>query len=171
MAKASKPSLENAIILFQDVMQRALLSDYFHVNKTLLSKNPKGNTIVVSIDQDLWNGLIETTEFKDKIKEFDLTDSDNLVNIQKITYIENTDDWLELDSDILYSGKVIKLTIEKLEYELNINKNVIPLKLKKAEFNNISYKVFPDMTLAIRKRFVYPLDNCSFDIIRLFQII
>ena len=174
MAKAKKPSLENAINIFEDVMQRALLSDYYHVNRTLLSKNLKGNSILIVIDQTLWNAIIDKPEIKEKMKELDLTKIDDQENAKICSYGDdlNNDSWIELDCETLYAGKIIKLNIDGLEYNLTINKNLIPLKLKKAEFNNIKYRVFPDtMTLALKKRFDYSIEDHGFDIIRLFKIV
>ena len=65
------------------------------------------------------------------------------------------------------------ININGLEYDLSINKNLIPLRLKKSEYCDISYKVFPndDMIFALKKRFEYPLEDHGFTIIRLFKII
>lgn len=168
MAKKRQSSLEDAINTFEDVMLRASLSDYFHVNRTLLSKNPKGNSVLVVVDQTLWNGIMDKPEIKDRIMEASQEDAKICAYGDDL----NSDAWIELNSDELYSGKIIKINIDNLEYDLSINKALIPLKLKKSEFNNISYRVFPkDMILVLRKHFDYPLDDHSFSVIRIFQIV
>lgn len=168
MAKKKQSSLEDAINTFEDVMTRSSLSDYFHVNRTLLSKNPKDNSVLVVVDQILWNAIIDKPEIKDHMMEASQEDAKICAYGDDL----NNEAWIELDADELYSGKIIKVTIDKLEYDISINKALIPLKLKKSEFNNIRYRVFPnDMILALQKRFDYPLEDHGFSVIRIFQII
>lgn len=169
MAKKKEQGLADAVNIFEDAMQRASLTDYFHVDKTLISKSPKDYTVLIVVDQALWNGLIDNPEFKDKLRS--TIDPDD---IKLCAYSRGLDDnaWVELNAEELYSGKVIKLSIDNLEYELSVNKALIPLKLKKSEFNNIGYRVFPDnMILALKKRFEYPIEDHGFTIIRIFQIV
>ena len=172
MAKKRESSIEDAASIFKDVVTRLALTDYFHINRVLFSKNDNGNTILLSLDQNLWNSIIDDPDFKDKICELDITKESSQPTLKICSYSdETTSTWVDLDCDLLYAGKVVKIKIDNLEYELSVNKNLIPLKLKKSEFNNISYCVFPNMTLAIKKRFDYDLDDCGFSIIRLFQIV
>lgn len=176
MAKKTKPSSEDALNILEDALVRASLSDYYYVNRITLSKNIKGNTILVVFDQNLWNDIIDKPEFKDKLNELDLTKSENSLKINLCSYGEDltNEAWIDLDAETLYNGKIIKISIDGLEYDLSVNKNLIPLKLKKSEFNNISYRVFPPdvrTVLALKKRFDYPLEGYGFTIIRLFQIV
>jgi hypothetical protein len=165
--------MEDAINIFQDVMQRASLSDYFHVNRSLLSKNDKDNSIIILVDQTLWNEIINIPDINQHISEIDVKNSDDLNMVNMCTYCSDPNNtWIELNCDDLYSGKVIKIKVDNFEYDLSVNKALIPLKLKKSEFNNISYRIFPDkMILALKKRFEYPLEDHGFSIVRLFQII
>ena len=174
MATKRKPSIENAIEIFEDIMNRSSLTDYLHVNKILISKNPKENTIVIPVDQLLWNKLIDKSEFNSHLQELDITDPENKINLKNCSYCDdlNNDAWIDLDCTELYTGNLLKIHIDELEYDISINKALIPLKLKKAEFTNIKYRVFKDdMTLAIKKRFDYPIEDYGFSIIRLFQIV
>ena len=168
MAKKRESGIEDAINIFEDVMHRALLSDYLNVNRTLLSKNPKDHSIIIPVDQTLWNGIMDKSEIKDHITEAKPEDSKNAIYGGEL----NSKTWIELDVDDLYMGKIIKINIDDFDYPISVNKTLIPLKLKKAEFNNITYRVFPDdMVLALQKRFIYPLEDLSFSIIRIFNIV
>lgn len=173
MAKKKDPSLEDAINIFEDAMNRSSLSTYLHVNRIIISKNPNGQSIIIVPEENLWLGLLEKEEFKSHLKELDLSNSIDQDISKKCIYGEdlNNESWIDLNNELLYSGKLIKLKIDNLEYELSVNKNLIPLKLKKAEYNNISYRVFPDMALAIKKKFEYPLENHGFTMMRIFQIV
>lgn len=174
MAKAKKQSIEDAINIFEDVMDRSSLTDYLFMNRILISKNPKEHTILIPVDQCLWNALIENPKFKSHIQELDVIDDENNDIIKNCSYCNdlNSDSWVDLDCNELYAGNLLKINIEGLEYDININKALIPLKLKKAEFTDIKYRIFiDDMTLALKKRFNYPIEDCGFSIIRLFQIV
>ena len=173
MAKKKEPSLEEAIKVFMDVITRSSLTEFFYINNTLISKNPKGNSVVLLLEQSLWNGIIDNIEIKDKLHELDSNNPNHQddIKLSKYTDIENAT-WIDIDSEQLYSGKVVKLNVEGLEYELSVNKNLIPLKLKKNEFNDISYTVIPsDMTFILRKKFNYPLEDHGFTIMRIFKIL
>lgn len=174
MAKKSKQSLEESIDIFKNVMERSSLSDYLHVNRVLISKNQKDNSVLVTLDPVIWNNIIDDNDFKNKIRELDLKNPDDEQYSKIYSYaidVNNNDSWIELDCDKLYSGKIVKIKLDNFEYEISINKSLLPLKLRKSEFNNITYKIFDDMTLALNKRFNYPIEGCGFNVIRIFQII
>lgn len=176
MAKKKVPSVEDAINRFRDVMLRASLSDYLYVNQTMISKNPKDNSIIIIPDQDLWIRLIDDEELKNHIKELDITNKDHSEQMKLCSYSDDLihESWIEIDPNILFTGKIFKIGVKGFEYELPINRGLLPLKLRKAEYNNISYRVFtkPNLVLALKKRFDFPaIENCGFTMIRMFQII
>ena len=47
MAKKKESSLEESINIFNDAMLRASLTDYYHVNRSLLSKNNNDKSILI----------------------------------------------------------------------------------------------------------------------------
>ena len=47
MASKNKSSMEDAITKFEDVINRSSLTDIFYINKILVSKNTKENTILI----------------------------------------------------------------------------------------------------------------------------
>lgn len=174
MARKIKPSLEEAINLFEDSMQRCTLIDYLHVNRTLISKTKNDNSVLVIPDQSLWEGLLEKSNVKDHFKPLDLNrpDHQQISSICKYGNDLANEAWVDADSELLYKGKVIKIKVDGLDYSIDINKNLIPLKLKKAEFNNIAYRVFlDDRMFVLKKRFDYALEDLGFTIIRLFKIV
>jgi hypothetical protein len=177
MAKKSVPSIEDAIKSFKEVMQRASLSNYYYVGNVLISKNTNGNNILIVPDQALWNNLIENKELKDEynLKEPDLTNCEESTIPSWVEYVADLKtDWFPIDMDAdLYTGKVFKIKINNYEYKISINRDLMPMKLKKAEYENISYKVFNGTLkiLAIKKRFENVVEGYGFTIVRLFQII
>jgi hypothetical protein len=173
LAKKNVASIENAINLFEEAMTRSSLSDYFHVNRTLLAKNNKDQSILIKVEQELWNAIIDKSSFKEHLTELDVSNPEHQDSIKLCSYSDDitNESWIDLNCEELYAGKVLKLTVDDLEYDLSVNKALIPLKLKKSEFTNITYRIFPDRTLALKKYFNYPIDNCGFSIIRIFQIV
>lgn len=176
MAKKKVPSVDDAIKIFKDAMQRASLSDYLYVNKTLFSTNPKGNSIVIIPDQSLWENLIDDPEIKDHLKEINPENTEHYEKLQLLPYAENIDGdmWTNIDAEVLFRGKLFRISVKGFEYELPINKGLLPMKLRKAEYNNISYHVFtkPNIVLSLKKRFDFPaIEECGFTMIRMFQVI
>lgn len=169
MAGKKVPCIEDALNNFKDVMRRASIQNYGYVNRIMLSKNPKNQSILTIPEPELWTKILNDPDLKDHIKESDATGDD----VMLFSYGEDlATGWIEIDPNIIFNGVIFKLTIDGFEYDFPINKNLIPLKLKKAEANNIAYKVFTSPnTLAIKKRFEFPVDGGSFTIMRLLQIL
>lgn len=173
MAKKKEPSIDEALNIFLDVMQRASLFDYVHVNSDIISENPKGNSIIIPVEQTLWEELLKKKEFTDHLQELPLSDE----RTSLLTYIDNIDNeklWNNVDINEFFDGKIIHIKVASFEYDIPLNKNALPIRLKKTEFNNISYRVFIDkhVVLALKKKFVYEgIENCNFSMIRLFKVV
>ena len=175
MAKKKIQSIEDALNTFKDVMLRASLTNYLYVNGILLSKNKNGSTIIIVPDKTLWLKIIDDTDLKPNIKELDASNPTEYELFNVIKYVDDLspDKWLQLNGESIYAGEMVQITIsENHKYNIQLNKGLIPLKLKKAEYNNISYRIFTNpYILALHKRFDGPVEDSSFSIIRLFNII
>ena len=176
MAKKKLPSIEDALESFRNVMTRSSLSSYVYVDSKLLSKSPKGYSILIIPDQELWNQILNDEEFKSNMTELNPEDPDTEAQKELFIYGEDltSDGWIEADPEILFKGKVFKIKIHGFEYEIPINRDLLPLKLRKAEYNNISYRVFtsPNVVLALRKRFDFKdVDSGGFTIMRMFKVL
>lgn len=176
MAKKKLPSIEDVLESFRNVMTRSSLSSYVYVDYKLLSKSPKGYSILIIPDQELWNQILNDEEFKSNMTELNPEDPDTEAQKELFIYGEDptSDGWIEADPEILFKGKVFKIKIHGFEYEIPINRDLLPLKLRKAEYNNISYRVFtsPNVVLALRKRFDFKdVDGGGFTIMRMFKVL
>jgi hypothetical protein len=174
MGKKKEPSVADAIKQFKEVTQRASLSDYYHVNGKMLSLNDANNMILVIPESKLWEELLNDTEIH--VKEIDITEPDQFYLSQWFAYGEDLSDewWIPIDiNEELFTGKVFKIKLGGYDYKIPINRDSMPLKLKKAEYNNVSYRVFkkPGMVLAIKKYFGFPIEGYGFTIMRMFQIV
>lgn len=176
MAQKRVPSIDDAVKNFVDVMQRSELDKFIQDGLTLLSVSPKGYTVLTTVDRPLLEKLMESDSLKAKIKSIDITDPEEKA-LQGKFALSNTiteSGWVPIDLDALYRGDVIKISIDGFSYDIAINKGSLPLKLRKAEFNEISYRVFlqPNLILGIKKRFeTKGVENGGFTMLRLFQII
>ena len=176
MAKKKEPSIDDILKEFESVMLRASLSDYYHVNNIMLSKNPKGHSVLIVPDQLLWDKIMESETLKPHISELDISKPAEQAMLSKFKYGEDLDSslWIEIDPNELYSGKIIKIKIDGFEYDVSINKNFLPLKLKKAEFNGITYRVFFEehIVLALKKHFIiFGMEDYGFTMIRIFTAV
>ncbi|MCM1215425.1 MAG: hypothetical protein NC548_13010 [Lachnospiraceae bacterium] len=176
MAKKKLPSIEDALELFKQVMTRSSLSNYVYVNNTMLTKSPKGYSVVIIPEQELWNKIIEDESLKSDMRELDEDNQNDAAQKELIVYGDQINDngWIEADPNVLFAGKVFKIKIHGFEYEIPINRDLLPLKLRKAEYNNIAYRVFtaPSVVLALKKKFDYKdVDGGGFTIMRLFKVL
>ena len=174
MAAKKEPSVDDAVVVFKDVMQRSSITNYVYLNGTMLGKNDKDKNVLIVPDKDLWIKISEDEDIKPNLKELDISDPAEAENKLIISYAEMDPKYIDMDIDTLFKGNVIKVKVsDEFTYEIPINKNLLPLKLKKNEFNNIGYWIFnkPSLVLALRKRFDFPIEGYGFSMIRLFKII
>ena len=166
MGKKKVLGVEDAIKQFNDVMQRANLSSYYYVNRIILSKNGKGNSILVIPDMNLWLKLIDDENLQ--LKELCGGEDSKWIK-----YGEMTEGWIPIDiEEELFKGKIFQIKIKGDEHVVPIDRDLLPLKLKKAEYEGISYRVFlKPPVLAVKKRFEFPMEGYGFSIMRLFQVV
>lgn len=167
MAKKKEPTVDDALKSFKDIMNRAELSKFIYVNNKMISQNKAGKSILIIVNQILWSKLIDDPEFKANIKELDLSKESESKLQPLFKYGDELEDgWINVDTDIIYKGDIFEVKINGFDYKLPIHRNLIPLKLRKAEYNNIKYKVFLNPnTLGIKKKFEFPIKEKDTDII------
>ena len=171
MGKKKELTIEDVVKSFQDVIKRASLNNFYYINNIILSKDNNYRLLLIP-DQSLWEKLIN-----DKIidmKEINLENPEEYEEVKWFRYGEEkiNPDWINIDvTEDLFTGKIFKIKLKSHTYDIPINRDLMPLKLKKAEYDNVSYKVFNNpLVLGIKKRFNV-MEDCGFTIIRLFQII
>lgn len=159
MAKKKFPTVESAIKSFEEAMQRASLSSYYHVNTVMLSKNSDGHRILVIPDHPLWLKIIDDEKYT--IDEPDRDNADEANELQWFHYGDSVlrdpqnKDWISIDvTEELFSGKLFNIKLKGREYDIPITRDLMPMKLRKSEYTDVSYRVFTDpLILAIKKRF------------------
>jgi hypothetical protein len=180
MSKKKLPTVEDSIKKFNEVVERGSLYLCYHLNRIILAKpsNQPANRILIIPDLILWNKLNEDSEF---IKEVDL--NDRVQNYEAKYFFKYGEElkerWINIEvTEELFNGKIFNIKVKDHEYHIRINKELMPLKLLKAEYNNISYRVsgkvnneYDPLTLSIQKRFEGAIEDTGFSMIRLFQIL
>jgi hypothetical protein len=167
MGKKKLPSMEDNVKVFKTVMERMGIASFNHINRILIG-TVESNTIFIVPDEALWDNLIVDMELHELP-----VDSDESRYIQ---YIDDSEDWLPIETD-LYNGKILTIKFKDFEHHISVNKELLPLKLLKKEFNNIYYKMYysnskqVSIILGIKKRYEGTVDGGGFELTRLFFVI
>jgi len=184
MAKKKIPTVEDAVKALKDILDRAFVDSYRSVNNIMLFEDKNGMSILVVPDQTLATEVFKGEEIPGA--ELDLSNPSDVEHQWKFQYAEDlVENWVAIEAtEDLFNGKLFKITVRDTEYRITINKELMPLKLKKAEYKDISYRTFgtrsrnmesyiekTPLILAIKKRFDSPVEDCGFTLIRLFQIV
>lgn len=174
MAQKKEPSIQDAVEYFKNIIDRIGVTEFIYQNRTLLCTNGKCS-IIINIDQLLWNQLIDDESFKSKLFEVNPIDKDK---VNMLTLGDESGSWIDIDIDEFITGKLINITIEGYDYNIAICKDLLPIKLKKAEFNNISYQISTikmgnvvNKILKLRKTFPGIVDDTSFGIMIVFIVV
>ena len=172
MAGKKVPSITDELVRFKDVILKSGFDIARQYNQTLYVEGPKGG-LIVKIDQGLWNAIMEDPEMKSWISELDISKPEDRDIIDKFNYCENDGGWLEIDSEKIYAGAIIHITIESLSYQVPINKNLFIVKFKKSDTNNFTYKLLtvPRLSLVLRKTYEGKVENSNWSIYRVFQVL
>lgn len=179
MATKKKPSIPDAIAKFKEVSQRAAFLNYVYVNDVLQTSNIKGQNVFIIIDQLLWDPLTNDEEIKSKLQPLSMDGKEKMDLILKHSKMlfTNDDQWVQINDceGFIKGTNMIKVNVPNMEYDLTINKNLIPIKLRKAEANNISYKIFNSVNpiIVVKKYFEYKIDDqdYGFAIARAFKVV
>lgn len=176
MAQKKQPTIDDGLNNFKDVMRRASLSDYFYVNRVLLSIDNAGRTILVIPEDPLWEAIIKDDELKSHIRELDLNNPVEYELQKKFEYVNelNQGGWIDVDLESFYKGAVIKVSIDGFSYSVQWTKEHLPVKMKKAEYKEIQYKVIlkPSLCLGIKNKFeTKDVDGGGFTMMNFYQIV
>lgn len=178
MAKAkAKSTIGSRIKYFNEIMERSSVGRYVQLNHNLMI-SVKKTSVIIHIEDELWPALLDNQLFKDKLYQLDLTAPENQPAAVLLEYGEmlNTDGWIPIDAMQLYDGKIVPVYIDGYPYDAPITKESIPLKFRKAEFENFSYKIMNSkdgLVLGIQKRFDAPdtLPMTGFSVASFYHIV
>lgn len=174
MAK-KEPCIADAAITFMNILERSQFTSLLRDNRILYTKNKKNASgTVFVIDQSLWNVLSEDQDFVEMSRELNpLIPLDRII-LDRLYFAKDMDNgWIDIPTESMLNDDRIYINLEGFEYKIEINKSIWPVRFKKNEFDNFSYRIFnkPFNAFAIRKKFEGPVDDSSFYMMRVFQII
>lgn len=175
MAK-KETTISDAVAEFISIMDRCQFISFKYENRIIYTTNPKKkNTNTVFIpDEALWLALTENENFMKKCKELDPTNANDRIILERLSFTKDMDtNWIEIDNNSMANDDRIYIKLDGFEYKIEINKTIWPLRFKKNEFGNFSYRIFnkPFPAFAIRKKFISNIEGGSFYMLRIFQII
>lgn len=162
MGKKTVDPIEKGIETFKDILKRCNVTKVYQENGKLMTDD-QGFTLLILPDKMLWENLL----LKKVLKDVEPVTSEQS---QYFSYAVE-DNWIDVDIDEEFlKGKMLEIKINDFEYMVNLNRDLMALKLRKAEYNNISYKIYLGKIniLALKKRFE---SEYGFSIIRLFKIV
>lgn len=161
MAKEkAKSTINGRAKYFNEIMERSAIGKYIQLNHNLMV-SVKKISMVIHIEDELWPALLGNSLFTDKLYQIDLSEPGNLPAATLLEYGDqlNSDDWIPINGMDLYDGKIVPVHIDGYPYDAPITKESIPLKFRKAEFENFSYKIMTSkegLMLGVQKRFESP---------------
>ena len=143
------------------------------VNTSLvfLSEGDINKTCILTFSHPLWTIMLER-KMLENYPELDLKKEEDSIIKTHFGYADaEMEGWVEIaDPTPMYEGKAI--TFKVGEEEVSLNRDLLPIKLKKAEYQNIYYKLFTGekTVMTVRKLFCIN-DDCFINAFRLFLMI
>lgn len=173
MAK-KEPTIQDAVDIFMTVLTRIKATGFRRNNRVLYVDSDKCNNILLIPDVGLWNVLSEDQDINEMTRELNPAVDTDKYRIQMTSIGDKMDEeWMPIDDAKMSSGEIIYIKMDGFDYDIEINNTIFPLRFKKAEFGDFSYRIFnePFHSFVIRKKFVSPINDASFYIVRVFRII
>jgi hypothetical protein len=155
----------------EETILRGSASIYYNVNGILLSKNKLDCILLVVPDKPLLEKLLENKNIT--IEELSMENPDFKYFNDLFKYGQNLSDnsWISLPENFCEGSKV-EITLKDYDYPIEINSALLPLKLKKAEYGNISYRIFINpLVIGLKKDFGSVNPGFGFSMLRLFRVI
>ena len=175
MARKKEPSVKDSLEVFQSVIDRIGGPKLIYQNRNILITSSKGINIGIIVDQTLWNEIWKDNLLAFRMTEFNINDPDANNLKERFSFLEEykEEEFLPLDQVDLYNGKVIEIHHDEAAFDIMINKNLFPLRFKKAEFNNFGYQIKKRnyLALSIKKTFVNKIPDTNFTIMRNFKVL
>lgn len=157
---------------WQEIIDRSSLSELRNVNGVVIGLTAEKKKTLLVPEPELLT-LLLADDAHSKLIPFDREETATVDYLPWFDYGLRLSEpgWLELDGEKFYAGEAITVQLGEDTPKAYLSKDSLPLKLKKAEFIDLSYRVFPaEKVVGIRKHFE-TLPGHGFDLLRLFQII
>jgi len=121
--------------------------------------------VIIIPDQDLAPYVIP--------EKYEFSNNERIKSLLPHILSINENNWIQLNDSEVESGFNIKIDLEGFNYQTEINKKIMPLRLLKKEFNNFYYmiKYGIDPLFFIKKIFTNVIPNTNFTIMQIYHIL
>jgi hypothetical protein len=174
MAK-KKMTPETAYKQFLDVIARMDIDKFYRDNGVIVGYTD-GNVGVVIIPEPGLDELINKGG-KPEFAKLDNAGAEEKIRVIRLSdfgrRLGTSDEyWVDLSENEKFTeGSILEITVDGSEFPIVISRNLLPLKLRKAEYVGVYYRIFDvDELIGLRKDFSGP-ENHSFRVIRFFKIV
>ena len=155
----------------EETILRGSASIYYNVNGILLSKNKLDGILVVVPNKPLLEKLLENKNIN--IEELLMDNLDFKYFNGLFKYGEDLDDdrWILLP-DNFCEGHKVEIILKDYDFPVDISNSLLPVKLKKSEFGDITYRIFIDpLVIGLKKKFKSINEGYGFSMLRLFRVV
>lgn len=159
-----KKEIDNKLNIFNKVIERINVDKFYLEDKYIICTLQKDDYILLfELDDELKSQI--------QIEFADLSTNDELKKRISILINAITDDWIKINPENeMYLSKIFSIKIENSNYDVDINRDQMPFKLLKSEYDSVFYNVHKNIIL-IKKEYKSKIDGYSFNVIRGFQFI
>ena len=172
MAGKKVPSIQDQLVKFKEIIKKFQVGKILHSNHVMFMRDKDDRLAIMTVDNDLWNLIVEDKEIE--MDELDPTNENHKVLINYAKYTEG-ENWLELDAEDLYKGKIFNLKIEGVPYDIPISRDLFPIKFSKSDAKDFSYQIFSQpnvIILSIKKEFkLEAVPNSNFTLCKIYKVL
>lgn len=160
----SKKEIDNKLGTFNKIIERIGVDKFYLEDKYIICTLQKDDYILLfELDDELKSQI--------QLEFADLSTNDELKKRIAILINAITNDWIKINPENeMYLSKIFSIKIENSNYDVDINRDQMPFKLLKSEYDSVFYNVNKNIVL-IKKEYKSKIDGYSFNVIRGFQFI
>ena len=161
----AKKEIDNKLGTFNKIIERIGVDKFYLEDKYIICTLQKDDYILLfELDNELKSQI--QLEFDDLSTNNELKKRINIImNVLK------TDNWIKIDPSYeMHLSKIFSIDIDDCIYSIDINRDQMPFKLLKSEYDSVFYNVNKNIVL-IKKEYKSKIDGYSFNVIRGFQFI
>jgi len=166
MAKKREATITDAVEYFNYVIERCKFTGLEYMDGIIFGKRKNFSSYVIIIpEKELIPYVIP--------EHYEFTNNERIKSLFPFIFDINNDNWIKLNDDEVASGFNIKIDLDGFNYQTEINKKIIPLRLLKKEFNNFYYQIkYGSVPLFFMKKiFENVIPNTNFTLMQIYHIL
>ena len=155
---------EKDLAVFNKVIERINATKfYLETNYTVCINEKDDYILIFELEENLKNNIN---------LNYDILNNDEIKKrINIIMNVIKTDNWIKIDPSYeMHLSKIFSINIDDSLYNIDINRDQMPFKLLKSEYDSIYY-TYDKNILLIKKEYKPKLEGYGFNVIRGFQFV